>query len=81
MTKKDVDVNELPSFSNIKDIGLRSRNRGAILANIYETYKKSKGDLLSALESYIGRFPKEEREGIEGYMLFHLKQRGYTIGS
>ena len=81
MTKKDVDVNELPRFTDIKDEALRDKNRGAILANIYETYSKSEDQLLHYLSTYLDRLPESEREVATFFMTIHLKQRGYTIGS
>ena len=81
MIKRGVNVSELPSFNSIKDVCLRSQNRGAILANIYEAYRGSDRDLLHKLDTYIHTFSDKGREAAEGYMLIHLKQRGYAIGS
>jgi len=77
--KKGVDVNGLPSFSNIKKDGLRHHNRGAIMANIYEIYKKSYDQLLYSLEVYMSKIPKEEHEAAKHCMCWHLRDRGYKI--
>ena len=80
MIKKGVNVSELPDFKSIEDFTLRSHNRGAILANIYESYVGSEVELINSLEEYMYLMPEAEKEAAEGYMLFHLKQRGYIIG-
>jgi len=81
LTKKGVNTNELPSFKKIEDEGLRSHNRGAILANIYEVYKGSNNDVLYSLEAYLNRIPEEERVSAKEAMVRHLKQRGYYFDS
>jgi len=76
-------------FDDVEDKTLRIRNRGAILANIFERYTTStpKGDVLlpkdlamcmRELDEYYSRMPKHEVRAAKDAMMTHLKDRGYA---
>jgi len=76
------------TFNDIKDVYLRDRNRGAILANIFERYVDEKTNTLlpkdlslctRAIDQYIGRIPKKQRLGARDAMISHLTLRGFCL--
>ncbi len=81
MKTRRIEINTLPSFNHIKDIKLRSQNRGAILANIYEVYRQVEDQLLYSLDVYLNKIPKEDQAISKYCMLVHLEKSGYYIES
>jgi len=82
------NLKNLSNFSDIKDEELRRRNRGAVLANIFEDYygdtktaSYSFRDTLIAMEGYLNQFPHSEHKHIKSEMHVHLESRGYRFGS
>ena len=87
MIKRDVDVRSLPDFSDIENVELRTQNRGAILANIFEDYYKESQTAsysfkfyLELSEGYLELFPLKEHASIKEAMTEHLSKRGYRFG-
>jgi hypothetical protein len=76
-------------FSDIEDAALRHKNRGAILANIFERYvddrctpprllAKDFAICMREIDNYSTRIPRHERGLAKGEMMRHLKERGYN---
>lgn len=74
------------SFNDVDDVQLRTYNRGAVLANIFERYvdaasrKMLPKDLtmcVREIRSYLDSLPKHERDDANASMHVHLHARGY----
>lgn len=76
-------------FEDVDDYELRAYNRGAVLANIYESYvtEAPRGTQLLAkdfalctrdLDSYFSMMPEHERGDARKAMMEHLARRGYV---
>jgi len=74
-------------FSEVQDVELRNKNRGAIMANIFERYVDEKIGRLHPkdfrmmsreMDTYTSRIPKKERRKAKLAMMEHLDKRGYT---
>lgn len=77
------------AFHDIEDPILRAKNRGAILANIFERYVTEDGYGNMSLQpkdfamctrdisAYLDRMPKRDRAPARRAMFDHLDQRGY----
>lgn len=83
MTQNVDDKNELHDFNDIEPRELRAYNRGAVLANIHETYTnegKISGQAiepwLAEINSYLGRMPAGEQQEAKDAMKTHLIKRG-----
>lgn len=75
-------------FSDVENPMLRAKNRGAVLANIFEKYvtETPKGTFLAAddfamctreMDAYFERMPDEEKVWARRQMMVHLERRGY----
>ena len=81
------------TFHDVEDGDLRAKNRGAILANIFERYtsKDTRGSeqllakdfslMARELEVYLERLPKGDRGAANQCMRLHLQERGYAYAS
>lgn len=74
-------------FSDISDIHIRTSNRGAVMANIFEQFVDRATRRILAkdfamctryLERYLSRLPRNEVKGAKESMYSQLKQRGYV---
>jgi hypothetical protein len=88
LTGNAVNVRSLSDFSDVEDYGLRSYNRGAVLANLLEDYylslktpSNSFKAFLDSKDEYLLNIPRIEHQAAMDMMHYHLKQRGYTFGS
>ncbi|QDP53349.1 MAG: hypothetical protein Unbinned6805contig1000_11 [Prokaryotic dsDNA virus sp.] len=67
-------------FEEIEDEGLRARNRGVIMANIYEDTSmegKTPPSGMKALVAYFMAVPKEERERAYAEFQVQMTERKY----
>jgi len=81
----DEERNALSDFNEVDNRESRDYNRGAILANIHETYLTDgliKGNAvkrwLMEVNAYLNRIPKDEWESAKEAMRLHLTKRGYA---
>lgn len=74
------------SFADVKDETLRTYNRGAVLANIFERYVNPKTGKMEArdltmclreIHEYLVNLPEPERQHAHASMFVHLENRGY----
>ena len=77
-------------FSDVDDKDLRNRNRGAVLANIYERYTETnaKGQVyLTAknlatctreMDKYLEGMSRRDRQNAREAMMRHLHNRGFN---
>ena len=74
------------SFTDVDDPQLRTYNRGAVLANIFERYVDARSRQLlpkdltmcvREIKSYLESLPKHERDDANASMHVHLEARGY----
>lgn len=80
-------------FEDVKDVELRHKNRGAVLANIYEQYtsEDERGNVqLTAknlamctrdMENYLDGMSRRERAAARSAMMVHLEKRGFHAKS
>jgi len=84
LTQNDEERNALSDFNDLESQEARDYNRGAVLANIHETYLGEgliKGNAvkqwLGEVNSYLQRIPAGEWQGAKDAMRVHLEKRGY----
>lgn len=69
-------------FEEIEDEGLRARNRGVVMANIYEDNQINGSNIsmsgTKAIVSYFQQIPKDERLVAREAFKNVLKERGYA---
>ena len=77
-------------FSEIEDPVLRNKNRGSVMANIFERHTtkdrlgasqllpKDFSSMSRELEAYVLSIPKRERGKAKECMMEHLGKRGYS---
>lgn len=74
------------TFIDVEDYALRTYNRGAVLANIFERYVNPRTrtllprDLLLCtreIKQYLNDLPEAERNDANAAMHIHLEERGY----
>ena len=85
MTQNDEERNALSDFNDLESQEARDYNRGAVLANIHETYLGEgfiKGNAvkrwLMEVNNYLQRIPKDEWETAKVAMRMHLEKRGIS---
>jgi len=69
----------LPTFNNIEDEILRSRNRGAIMSNIFEGMYPNFDRTQEMLEEYVKGFTELDKQDAIHSMIRHLQKRGYQV--
>jgi hypothetical protein len=87
-TEEDQTVINLPTFTEIRDYTLRSQNRGAILANLFEDYYNNMEsqemtfyNFKGLMQTYLDNIPYAEQTEAIKEMHVHLETRGYKYGS
>jgi hypothetical protein len=74
------------SFNDVEDVELRTHNRGAVMANMFERYVDHRTmtilpkDLLMftrEVQQYLNELPDGEREDATASMHVHLEMRGW----
>ena len=74
------------SFEDVEDVNLRTYNRGAVLANIFERYVDAASRKMQAkdltmcvreIRKYLDSLPEHERDDANASMHVHLHMRGY----
>ena len=85
MTQNEEEKNALHDFNDLESREARDYNRGAVLANIHETYLGEgyiKGNVvkkwLLEVTDYLHRIPEEEWKSAKAAMRLHLDKRGYA---
>jgi len=85
MTQTDAGENALSDFNELESREARDYNRGAVLANIHETYLSEgliKGNAVKQwmreVNSYLQRIPDDEWDTAKEAMRLHLTKRGYN---
>ena len=87
MTQNVDDVSDLNDFNEVENRQLRSYNRGAVLANIYDKHFKntkqikvtSFADMLGEISAYLDKIPDNEKGEAQSEMILHLRKRGYHV--
>lgn len=83
---ENLDNHLVTVFDEVANEGLRAKNRGAIMANIFERYVDQRtgrlpirdfGLMSREMDSYTSRIPKKERALAKKEMHLHLANRGY----
>ena len=85
MTQNAEEENEVSDFNEVESREARDYNRGAVLANIHETYLHE-GTMsgrvvkrwLMAVNDYLNRIPVDEWQTAKESMRLHLEKRGYA---
>lgn len=78
----------LSNFKDVSDLELRTQNRGAVMANLFEDYYRdcqtasySFKTFLESIDEYLEGVPLKEVVKAKEAMKLHLIQRGYRYGS